>query len=275
MAGRVPLPGFPSLVSVGHRHDVSGMPAVSARDSLERAPVLDPTNAVPRIMNAMTTMSQSGRWLYRRAVGRRLHRAAQRNLLAAAVLALFVGPGAAAAAAQTTLAEVKSLRCTFTRQATGSWAKGDAPETAVRASSLILRFESIDTESGTALLRNGAMATDVTVRLAEGYLHLMQAFRTGPLYTRPFSPRAPPLGASRRRIPATNSSRHRCPAQPRALSRYLRNVRSGPVTLASSLRSSSHRGRRGLRPKSARREDREYLTEGQRCDFGGRITNLR
>ena len=27
------------------------------------------------------------------------------------------------------------------------------------------------------------MKTDVTVRLTEGYLHLMQAFRTGPLYT--------------------------------------------------------------------------------------------
>ena len=27
------------------------------------------------------------------------------------------------------------------------------------------------------------MGSDVTVRLAEGYLHLMQAFRTGPLYT--------------------------------------------------------------------------------------------
>jgi hypothetical protein len=120
--------------------------------------------------------------LARRALGRRLRRAAQRVLLAAAVLALFVGPGAAAAAAQTTLAEVKSLRCTFTRQTTGSWAKGDAPETAVRPSSLVLRFESIDAESGTARLRNGAMATDVTVRLAEGYLHLMQAFRTGPLY---------------------------------------------------------------------------------------------
>ena len=118
-----------------------------------------------------------------RAVGRRLRRAARWVLLAAAVLAVFVGPGAAAAAAQTTLAEVKSLRCTFTRQATGSWAKGDAPEAAVRPSSLVLRFESIDTESGTARLRNGAMATEVTVRLAEGYLHLMQAFRTGPLYT--------------------------------------------------------------------------------------------
>ena len=103
-------------------------------------------------------------------------------MLSAAVLALFVGPGTAATA-QTTLADVKSIRCTFTRQATGRWTKGGAPETAVRPSSLVLRFEAIDAETGTAQLRNGAMTTDVIVRLTEGYLHLMQAFRTGPLYT--------------------------------------------------------------------------------------------
>jgi len=98
------------------------------------------------------------------------------------VTALVLAWGALPAA-QTTLAEVKSLRCTFTRQTTASWAKGDAPEAAVRPASLVLRIESIDVESGTARLRNGAMTTDVTVRLAEGYLHLMQALKTGPLYT--------------------------------------------------------------------------------------------
>jgi len=98
------------------------------------------------------------------------------------VTALVLAWGALPAA-QTTLAEVKSLRCTFTRQTTASWAKGDAPEAAVRPASLVLRIESIDVESGTARLRNGAMTTDVTARLAEGYLHLMQALKTGPLYT--------------------------------------------------------------------------------------------
>jgi hypothetical protein len=114
------------------------------------------------------------------SVGRRL-RAACRIASAAAIIA-FVGP-ATAATAQTTLADVKSVQCAFTRQATGKWTKGGAPETAVRPSSLVLRFEAIDTETGTAQLRNGAMTTDVIVRLTEGYLHLMQAFRTGPLYT--------------------------------------------------------------------------------------------
>jgi hypothetical protein len=47
----------------------------------------------------------------------------------------------------------------------------------------VLRFDSIDTDTGTAQLKTGSMGSEVTVRLAEGYLHFMQAFRTGPLYT--------------------------------------------------------------------------------------------
>jgi hypothetical protein len=47
----------------------------------------------------------------------------------------------------------------------------------------VLRFDTIDADGGTAQLRNGTVGSEVTVRLAEGYLHFMQAFRTGPLYT--------------------------------------------------------------------------------------------
>jgi hypothetical protein len=105
-----------------------------------------------------------------------------RRVVPAVAVAASVG-AATAAMAQTTLADVKSIQCTFTRQATGSWTKSGALEAAVSPSSLVLRFEGIDTETGTAQLRNGAMMSDVIVRLTEGYLHLMQAFRTGPLYT--------------------------------------------------------------------------------------------
>ena len=145
---------------------------------------------------------------------------------------------AAAAATQTPLAGVKSLRCAFTRQATGSWAKGDVPETSARSSSLVLRFEAIDTESGTAQLRNGAMTTDVTVRLAEGYLHLMQAFRTGPLYTTTVFEAGATREPSGRSIPATNSSRRLCPARPQAQAGR-RHVRSGAG-------DATLRGRRGF-----------------------------
>jgi len=100
-----------------------------------------------------------------------------------AVLIAAGPPGRSVTAAQARFATARSVRCVFPRLATGTWAKGGAPEAVTRASNLMLRFEAIDTDSGTAQLRNGAMGSDVTVRLAEGYLHFMQAFRTGPLYT--------------------------------------------------------------------------------------------
>jgi hypothetical protein len=100
-------------------------------------------------------------------------------ITAAAVLALTAGE----AAAQPKIAGAKSLRCTFPRVSTGTWKRDGVPEATIKPASLVLRFEAIDTETGIAQLRNGSVSTDVTVRLAEGYLHFMQAFRTGPLYT--------------------------------------------------------------------------------------------
>lgn len=87
------------------------------------------------------------------------------------------------AGAQLRIAGVKSLRCTFPRHAVGTWARDGTPQTTMRSTPLVLRFDSIDPDSGTAQLRNGSVGTEVTARLAEGYLHLMQSFRTGPLYT--------------------------------------------------------------------------------------------
>jgi hypothetical protein len=81
------------------------------------------------------------------------------------------------------LASAKALRCTFPRNAVGTWAKDGLPEATVRSTPLVLRFDSIDPDGGTAQLRNGSVGSEVTARLAEGYLHFMQAFRTGPLYT--------------------------------------------------------------------------------------------
>jgi len=107
-----------------------------------------------------------------------------RDVAAGLVLALVVsGVCVTDAAAQLRVASVKSLRCTFPRNAVGTWGKDGAPESTVRMTPLVLRFDSIDPDSGTAQLRNGTVGTEVTARLAEGYLHLMQSFRTGPLYT--------------------------------------------------------------------------------------------
>lgn len=99
------------------------------------------------------------------------------------VVLVLAGLGVTDAAAQPRIAGAKSLRCSFPRNATGTWRKDGVPEATIRATPLVLRFDSIDPESGTAQLRNGSVGSEVTVRLAEGYLHFMQAFRTGPLYT--------------------------------------------------------------------------------------------
>jgi hypothetical protein len=87
------------------------------------------------------------------------------------------------AAAQSQIGTAKSVRCSFARTATGSWEKEGTVEANVKPASLILRFDSIDVDTGIAQLRNGSVGTEITVRSAEGYLHFMQAFRTGPLYT--------------------------------------------------------------------------------------------
>ena len=98
-------------------------------------------------------------------------------VLAVAVLAVVQ------AGAQPRIASVKALRCSFARNATGTWGKDGTPEASVRSTPLVLRFDSIDPDSGTAQLRSGTVGSEVTARLAEGYLHFMQSFRTGPLYT--------------------------------------------------------------------------------------------
>ena len=102
------------------------------------------------------------------------------------MMAIVLGlawPSARDGEAQGRIASAKDLRCTFSRQSTGTWAKNGTSDAAVRSSTLVLRFESIDSDDGTAELRNGSVGSEITVRSAEGYLHLMQAFRTGPLYT--------------------------------------------------------------------------------------------
>lgn len=81
------------------------------------------------------------------------------------------------------VATVKALRCTFKRSAIGGWAKTGDAEAAIKPATLTLRLEAIDADSGSAQLKTGSMTTEVIARLTGGYLHFMQAFRTGPLYT--------------------------------------------------------------------------------------------
>lgn len=106
-------------------------------------------------------------------------------LCAVLVAAVLLASDAAtpAAAGQGRLAGAKSIRCSFPRMVAAAWKKDGAPDAAPKAASLVLRYESIDADDGTAQLRNGSMTSDVIVRASAGYLHFMQVFRTGPLYT--------------------------------------------------------------------------------------------
>jgi hypothetical protein len=99
------------------------------------------------------------------------------------VTLLIMGPLRATAGAQARIASVKSLRCTFPLAAVGTWMKDGPPDAAVKPAALILIFESIEPDEGTARLRSGTAGSDVIARLSGQYLHLMQSFRTGPLYT--------------------------------------------------------------------------------------------
>jgi hypothetical protein len=106
------------------------------------------------------------------------------GLLVAGVFAFGAGQQIAPQAAPPSrLATAKGLRCTFPLNATGTWKKDGQPDAGLKASSLVLIFDSINTDDGTAKLRNGTMESEVVVRAVTGYLHLMQSFRSGPLYT--------------------------------------------------------------------------------------------
>jgi hypothetical protein len=87
------------------------------------------------------------------------------------------------------------IRCSFTLATVATWSVRDVPSAVVKPSTLVLRFESIDTDLGTAQLRSGTIGTDIVVRPAGGYLHFMQTFKTGSLYTTTIFPEKTARGA--------------------------------------------------------------------------------
>ena len=101
----------------------------------------------------------------------------------AAVVLVLTWPLGTSAVAQGRTAIAKSMRCTFPLNAVGTWKKEGPPDATVKTATLVLLFESINTDEGTARLRNGSVGSDITARLSGGYLHLIQSFRSGPLYT--------------------------------------------------------------------------------------------
>jgi len=80
------------------------------------------------------------------------------------------------------LAAATSLECRFSTMAAGSWDKG-AAKAEVLAKELRLTFAKLNIDEGSADAASQYGDFYVVVRFSNGYLHLMQMFSSGPLYT--------------------------------------------------------------------------------------------
>ncbi|MDP6581403.1 MAG: hypothetical protein QF681_12180 [Vicinamibacterales bacterium] len=98
------------------------------------------------------------------------------------VVVLVALASATASEAQGRLAGTTSLDCRFTTIATVTWTEGDA-EASLDAATLTMQFEAIDTDSATAEVVGPYGASSIIVRQTGDYLHLVQMFMVGPLYT--------------------------------------------------------------------------------------------
>ena len=85
-------------------------------------------------------------------------------------------------AAQDRLTAATSVQCTFSVIAIGTWTEGDA-EAELDASTLSLQFESIDTDGATAEIVGRYGQSHIITRRTGDYLHFVQMFSVGPLYT--------------------------------------------------------------------------------------------
>src|SRR5262249_34897324 len=92
-------------------------------------------------------------------------------LLTTGVILIAQNSGSVHAQEKTVTA--KAYRCTFPLIATGTWKKEGSPDAVVKASSLILRFESVNVDEGTAELKNGTVSSGITVQSAGGNLHFV------------------------------------------------------------------------------------------------------
>ena len=105
------------------------------------------------------------------------------SFLASAVLWTVV---VAPAATQTRdpvarLSAAKTIRCEFTTMTVSDWKEG-VPQGTVKPAKLALRFESVDTDGGTAQAVGPFGPSAINVRPTANSLHFMQSFREGPLY---------------------------------------------------------------------------------------------
>jgi hypothetical protein len=96
-------------------------------------------------------------------------------------LGAIASPLAQAQSMHDRLAAIKTLDCSFTSRVVATWKDG-VPQAEVKPSPLTVRFESVNTDEGTARVVGMFGPSDIIVRLSEDTLHLIQSFREGPLY---------------------------------------------------------------------------------------------
>jgi hypothetical protein len=103
-------------------------------------------------------------------------------VILAVASALAAGPDAIVTQqAQDRLTSATTLTCTFPVVAVGSWTKGVA-EAAVKPAKLVIKFDKIDRDEGTARVTGDFGPSEIIVRMSGGTLHFVQSFRDGPLY---------------------------------------------------------------------------------------------
>jgi hypothetical protein len=84
--------------------------------------------------------------------------------------------------AQGKTATAKKLRCEFALSSVAKWTATGTAEATLKPSKLVLRLESINTDEGTAELKDGTVGSEITVQTASRNLHFVQTFRSGPIY---------------------------------------------------------------------------------------------
>ena len=115
-------------------------------------------------------------------VGRRMVMKRQAGALGMVAVCLLGSATTDAHQSEGVLATVKTVTCRFPVSATGTWKKGE-PQAEVKPAELSLRFESVNTDEGTARAIGTFGPSDIIVRLSMRTLHFVQMFNEGPLYT--------------------------------------------------------------------------------------------
>jgi hypothetical protein len=103
--------------------------------------------------------------------------------LAIAVVLLATAVSSHAQDVKGKLGTAAVIKCTFSVVTSSSWSP-TAAEAKTKPSNLTLQFEGIKADEGTAELKSTFGGKyDIIVRYSEGYLHFIQSFLDGPLYT--------------------------------------------------------------------------------------------